>query len=81
MSKPVVYVYMSHAEDWECFVSEESIVLAADDDLYLAGTVSNLKELFLLMDAHDFDGEYFYNFVDHCLSHRLYNLLNADGGF
>lgn len=81
MSKPVVYVYMSRARDWECFVSEEPIVLAADDDMYLAGEVSSLKELFQLMEDNDFDAEYFYEYVDHCLSHRLYNLLNTDGGF
>lgn len=81
MSKPVVYVYMSRDRDWECYVSEEPMVLAADDDLYLAGTVSSLKELFWLMDAHDFDAEYFYEYVDHCLSHRLFNLLDTDGGY
>jgi hypothetical protein len=81
MSKPVAYVYLSHSRDWECFVSEDPVVLATDDDLYLAGTVCSLKELFWLMDEHDFDAEYFYEYVDHCMSHRLFNMLNKDGAY
>lgn len=81
MTKQCAYVYLSRSRDWECFVSEDPVALAADDDLYLAGTVSSLKELFWLMDKHDFDAEYFYEYVDHCMSHRLFNLLNKDGAY
>lgn len=79
MSK--AYVYLSRSCDWECFVCEQPQDLIADDDLYLAGTVSSLKELFQLMDEHDFDAEYFYEYVDNCLSHRLFNMLNKDGAY
>ena len=79
MSK--AYVYLSHSCDWECFVCEHTQTLEVDDDLYLAGEVSSLKELFQLMEDNDFDAEYFYEYVDHCLSHRLFNMLNKDGDF
>lgn len=79
MSK--AYVYLSRAYDWECFVSEYPQVFAAEEDMYLAGTVSSLKELFQLMEDNDFDAEYFYEYVDHCMSHRLFNMLNKDGAY
>lgn len=78
MSNTVAYVYLSRECDWECFVNMYPIELTDDDDLYLAGTVSSLKELFHLMDEHDFDAEYFYEYVDRCMSHELYNMLNHD---
>ena len=81
MANPVAYVYLSRSCDWECFVSENPHEADGDEDLYLVGTVSNLKELFRLMDEHDFDAEYFYEYVDHCMSHRLFNLLNKDGDY
>lgn len=74
MSK--AYVYLSRSCDWECFVSENPHEADGDEDLYLAGEVSSLKELFQLMEDNDFDAEYFYEYVDHCLSHRIYNMLN-----
>lgn len=79
MSK--AYVYMSRSRDWECFVTTDPRDAEGDDDLYLAGEVSSLKELFKLMEDNDFDAEYFYEYVDHCMSHRLFNLLNKDGGY
>lgn len=76
MIKQCAYVFLSRSRDWECFVTTDPREAEGDDDLYLAGQVGSLKELFQLMDEHDFDAEYFYEYVDHCLSHRLYNLLN-----
>ena len=72
------YVYLSHSRDWECFVTDDKQEFTDDDDLYLAGEVSSLEELFNLMEDNDFDAEYFYYFVDRCLSHRLYNMLNKE---
>ena len=79
MSNPVAYVYLSRSCDWECFVTTNPHEADGDDDLYLAGEVSSLKELFHLMEDNDFDAEYFYEYVDRCLPHYLFNLLNKDG--
>ena len=70
------YVYLSRSRDWECFVTDNKYEFADDDDLYLAGEASSLEELFHLMEDNDFDAEYFYEYVDHCMSNRLYNMLN-----
>jgi hypothetical protein len=76
MTKPVAYVFLSKSCDWECFVVTNPLEADGDDDLYLVGSVSSLEDLFHLMEDNDFDAEYFYEYVDRCLSHRLYNLLN-----
>lgn len=79
MSK--AYVYLSRSCDWECFVCEQPQDLTADDDLYLAGEVNSLPELMWLLEDNGFDYEYFYEYVDNCLSHRLFNMLNKDGEY
>lgn len=80
MSKTTAYVLFNHELDWESFITEhlqEAIALDGVGGWYIAGEVHSLKELFNLFDEHDFDPEYFYNFVD-SMSHRLYNALNQD---
>ena len=72
------YVYLSRSRDWECFVTDNKQELADDDDLWLAGEVSSLEELLHLMEDNGFDAEYFYEFVDNCMSHRIYNMLNKE---
>jgi hypothetical protein len=81
MTKQCAYVFLSRSRDWECFVTTDPREAEGDDDLYLAGEVSSLKELFKLMEDNDFDAEYFYEYVDHCMSHRLFNMLNKDGAY
>jgi hypothetical protein len=81
MTKQCAYVFLSSSCDWECFVTTDPREAEGNDDLYLAGEVSSLKELFKLMEDNDFDAEYFYAYVDHCMSHRLFNLLNKDGAY
>ena len=72
------YVYLSRSRDWECFVTDIKQELAADDDLWLAGEVCCLKQLFHLMEDNGFDAEYFYEFVDNCMPHRIYNMLDKE---
>lgn len=74
--KYVAYVFLSRSRDWECVVTTFLSDFDGDPDWYCVGGVNNLKELFQVMDEHDFDAEYFYEYVDHCMSHQLYNLLN-----
>ena len=81
MNKPVAYVFLSRSRDWECFVTTDPSEVEGDEDLYLAGEVSSLEELFHLMEDNDFDAEYFYEYVDHCMSHRMFTLLNKDGAY
>ena len=81
MANPVAYVFLSRSCDWECFITTNPHEADGDDDLYLAGEVSNLKELFHLMEDNDFDAEYFYEYVDNCMSHRMFNMLNKDGAY
>ena len=78
MSESVAYVFLDRSRDWECYVTLDPSEAEGDEDLYLAGTVSSLKELFHLMEAHDFDAEYFYEYVDRCMSHRIYNMLDKE---
>ena len=78
MTKPVAYVLLSRSRDWECFVTADPSEAYDDEDLYLAGEVSSLKELFQLMEDNGFDAEYFYEYVDNCMSHKLYDLLNKE---
>lgn len=80
MPKSVAYVFLSRSRDWECFVTLNPNEADRDEDLYLAGQVSSLKELFQLMEDNDFDAEYFYEYVDCCMSHRIYNMLNKEDG-
>lgn len=84
-STPVAYVFFNSEFDWECLVSETMLEGINMEDIsdgwYLAGQVSSLKELFQLMEKHDFDAEYFYEYVEHCMSHRLYNLLNKEDAY
>lgn len=75
----VAYVFLNRFRDWECEVTLDKSEFAGLDGWYLAGEVSSLEELFHLMEDNDFDAEYFYYFVDRCLSHRLYNMLNKEG--
>jgi hypothetical protein len=77
---PVAYIFFSHSMDWACDITENPADFEGLDDWYLGGGVSNLKEVFKLLDEHDFDPEYFYDFVD-ALPHRLFNLLNKDGAY
>ena len=72
------YVYLSHSRDWECFVTTDKQELDGDDDLWFAGEVSSLTDLFHLMEDNGFDAEYFYAYIDYCLPHSLYNLLNKE---
>ena len=81
MVKAVAYVYLDRSRDWECVVTLNPSEYEGIEDWYCAGQVTNLKELFQLMEDNDFDAEYFYEYVDHCMSHRLFNLLNADGSY
>lgn len=77
----VAYLFLNHLYDWECVVTERPSEFEGYDGWYLAGKVSTLKELFKLMEDNDFDAEYFYEYVDHCMSHRLFNMLNKDGAY
>ena len=81
MSKSVAYVFLDRSRDWECFVCENPHEADGDDDLYLAGEVNSLKELFQLMEEHGFDAEYFYEYIDRCMPHYLFNMLNKDGAY
>ena len=78
MSKPIAYVFLDRCRDWECFVTLDPREADDDEDLYLAGTVSSLNELHELMDDNGFDSEYFYEYINLCLPHRLYNLLDKE---
>jgi hypothetical protein len=72
------YVLFNHERDWEALITahkQEADSLNGFDGWYIAGEVSSLEELFHLFDEHDFDAEYFYNFVDD-MPHWLYNALN-----
>lgn len=74
------YVLFNHEMDWVAEITahrNEATALDGFDGWYIAGEVSSLTELFKLFDEHDFDPEYFYNFVDR-LPHWLYNALNHD---
>jgi hypothetical protein len=80
MPKPIAYVLFNHELDWESCItghSHEATALDGVGGWYIAGEVNSLKELFNLFDEHDFDPEYFYNFVDD-MPHWLYNALNHD---
>lgn len=80
MSKTIAYVLFNHELDWESCITAHQHEAAALDGVggwYIAGEVSSLKELFKLFDEHDFDPEYFYEFVDR-MPHWLYNALNHD---
>jgi hypothetical protein len=81
MTTAIAYVFLNSSFDWECIVTERPSDFEGYGDWFLAGAVNNLKELFQLMDKYDFDAEYFYEYVDHCMSHRLFNLLNKDGAY
>ena len=81
MTTSVAYFFLNRLCDWECVVTDRRSDFDGYDSWYLAGEVRNLNELFQLMDKHDFDAEYFYEYVDHCMSHHLFNLLNQDGGY
>ena len=81
MSKPVAYAFLSHSRDWEFWITDNLADFNGCDDWYLAGEVSSLKELFQLMEDNDFDAEYFYEYVDHCMPHRIFNMLNKDGAY
>jgi hypothetical protein len=74
------YVLFNHEMDWVAEITahkHEATALDGFDGWYIAGEVSSLTELFKLFDEHDFDPEYFYNFVDR-MPHWLYNALNHD---
>jgi hypothetical protein len=80
MYKTTAYVLFNHEMDWVVEVTahkHEADSLNGFDGWYIAGEVSSLEEMFHLFDEHDFDPEYFYNFVDR-LPHWLYNALNHD---
>lgn len=79
--KYTAYLFLDRTRDWECLVDTDPTLFDGDADIYCAGGVNTLKELFQLMDEHGFDAEYFYEYVDHCLSHRLFNMLNKDGAY
>ena len=81
MANPVAYVFLSRSRDWECVVTDNFADFDGCDDWYLVGEVSSLKELFQLMEDNNFDAEYFYEYVDHCMSHRLFDMLNKDGAY
>ena len=81
MIKQCAYVFLDRSRDWECAVTMNPSEFDSLEDWYCAGQVSSLKELFYLMEAYDFDAEYFYEYVDHCLSHQLFNMLNKDGDY
>jgi hypothetical protein len=76
--KYTAYVFLDRNRDWECAVTVHPELYDGDTDWYCVGGVNNLKELFHLMEAHDFDAEYFYEYVDRCMSHELYNMLNKE---
>jgi hypothetical protein len=76
--KYVAYVFLDRTRDWECAVTPFPSDFDGDPNWYLVGGVNNLKELFQLMEEHGFDAEYFYEYVDHCMSHPLYNMLNKE---
>jgi hypothetical protein len=81
MSKTTAYVLFNHELDWEVCVTahkHEAVSLGGCGSWYIGGEVSSLKELFKLFEEHDFDAEYFYEYVDHCMPHWLYNALNHD---
>ena len=72
------YVLFNHDMDWESMITahkHEADSLNGFDGWYIAGEVTSLEELFKLFDEHDFDAEYFYNFVDD-MPHWLYSALN-----
>ena len=81
MTQSVAYVFLDNSRDWECIVTTDPTVFEGDEVLYFAGGINNLKELFQLMEDNDFDAEYFYEYVDHCMPHYLFNLLNKDGAY
>ena len=72
----VAYVFLNHDRDWECEVTTNPEEFEGLEGWYLAGEVSSLKELFELMEANDFDAEYFYEYIDRYVSHPIYNMLN-----
>ena len=75
--KPIAYFFLNAEHDWMCeLVTDCSTFDGNDEGWYLAGVVNSLGDLFDLMEANDFDPEYFYNFVDR-LPHGLYNALNT----
>ena len=79
--KYVAYVFLDKNRDWECFVTTDPSVFEGDEDLYCVGGVNDLKELMQLMEDNDFDAEYFYEYVDRCMPHYLFNMLNKDGAY
>lgn len=74
----VAYVYLDRNRDWECVVTTNPTIFEGDSDWYCLGGVNSLKELLQLMEENGFDAEYFYEYVDRCMSHELYNLLNKE---
>ena len=79
--KYTAYMFLDRNRDWECVVTTDPAIFEGDPDWYCAGGVDSLKELMQLMDEHGFDAEYFYSYVDYCMSHQLFNLLNKDGAY
>lgn len=79
-AKPIAYVFFDRDRDWECAITDSKEKLEGLDGLYLGGEVNTLSEVFDLLEAHDFDPEYFYNFVDD-MPHHLYNLLNKEDAY
>ncbi len=80
MSKPIAYVLFNHKMDWESFIATDpkfAAELNGCDGWYIGGEVNSLEELFKLFEEHDFDAEYYYNFIDD-MPHWLYNLLNKE---
>lgn len=80
MPNTTAYVLFNHEMDWVVEVTahkHEADSLNGFDGWFIGGEVSSLEEMFHLFDEHDFDPEYFYEFVDR-MPHWLYNALNHD---
>lgn len=74
------YLFLDHARSWESYITTNPRELEGCESWYCAGGVNTISDVFDLLEAHGFEPDYFYEFVDR-MPHRLFNLLNKDGAF
>ena len=74
--KFAAYLFFDRDCDWECYITTDPREFDGVPEVYLGGGVNTLTEVFDLMMEHGFDAEYYYLFVERCMSHYIYNLLN-----